>query len=181
MLKMTCFHDSPKFDRTLLGDEYMTRKSAWADIMPYIPDEYKNGNKRIWEPFKGNGQSGRFLKELGFDVYMRDKDFFDVSVRKTQKKKLSLIITNPPFTKKADVLKRLKILGIPFILLVPTTVLHTSYFKELFEDDTDIQLIIPFKKRQFDKVDLQKQKNRCSFYTLYVCWRVGLTKPIFFI
>jgi hypothetical protein len=149
--------------------------------MQFIPDEFKNGNKKIWEPFTGNGQSGRFLKELGFDVYMKNRDFFEVTLKKTQKKKFSLIITNPPFSKKAEIFQRLIVLDIPFILLVPTTVLHTRYFKELFENDTNIQLIIPFKKRQFDKINTKKQKDGCSFYTLYVCWKVGLEKNIFFI
>ena len=56
---------------------------------------------------------------------------------------------------------------------VPTTVLHTKYFKEAF-GDKEIQLIIPFRKRQFDKIGLDKQKNNCSFYTLYICWKMDL-------
>ena len=101
--------------------------------------------------------------------------------KQTISKKLSLIISNPPFSKKAEVLKRLKSLGIPFILLVPTTVMHTKYFKETFGNDKRIQLIIPHKKRQFDKVGLKNQKDNCSFYTIYICWKVGLKEDIIFI
>ena len=68
-------------------------------------------------------------------------------------------------------------------MLVPTTCLHTQYFKDTFKDET-IQLIIPYKKRQFDKIGKNpglKQKDNCSFYTLYVCWKIELPKDIYFI
>ena len=44
-------------------DDYMTPKSAWENIKDLIPK-----NKTIWEPFYGNGDSGKFLNELGFKV-----------------------------------------------------------------------------------------------------------------
>ena len=75
-----------------------------------------------------------------------------------------ILISNPPYTKKKEIFLRLKELNKPFIMLVPTTCLHTQYFKEIFKDET-MQLIIPYKKRQFDKVGKEKQKDNCSFYT----------------
>jgi hypothetical protein len=41
----------------------MTPKYAWENIKDLIPK-----NKIIWEPFYGDGKSGDYLKELGFNV-----------------------------------------------------------------------------------------------------------------
>lgn len=162
---MACFHDCPNFD---VNDEYMTRKSAWEDIKDYIPT-----NKVIWECFYGDGKSGQYLRELGFEVIHEPIDFFENN-------KGDILISNPPFSNKDKVFHRLKELQKPFIMLVPTTVLHTKYFKEIFSDER-IQLIIPYRKRQFDKVGLERQKNNCSFYTLYICWKMELEKDVIFI
>ena len=43
-------------------DDYMTPKYAWENIKEYIP------KKIIWEAFYGDGNSGTYLRELGFDV-----------------------------------------------------------------------------------------------------------------
>ena len=53
-------------------DDYMTPKSAWENIKHFIPS-----NKVIWEPFYGDGKSGEYLKELGFDVIHEEIDFFE--------------------------------------------------------------------------------------------------------
>jgi hypothetical protein len=55
----------------LKHDDYMTPKTAWEDIKKYIPQ-----NKTIWEAFYGNGKSGEYLTELGFNVIHKEVDFF---------------------------------------------------------------------------------------------------------
>ena len=52
-------------------DDYITPKSAWTDIQKYIP------KKKIWEAFYGDGKSGTYLKEMGFDVIHEPIDFFE--------------------------------------------------------------------------------------------------------
>lgn len=179
---MANFKDSPKFE---VNDEWMTRKSAWEDIYEYIPDRFKNSKAVVWEPFYGSGTSAKYLREMGFKVYSKDEDFFKVTKKKLDSKGIELVITNMPFSIKADVFERLKLLDIPFICLVPTTSIHTKYFKESFEKKNKfIQLIIPYKKRQYDKMGLapgEKQNDNCSFYSLYVCYKVKLKNDIIFI
>ena len=53
-------------------DDYMTPKSAWENIKEFIPH-----NKVIWEAFFGDGESGKYLKELGFNTIHEDIDFFE--------------------------------------------------------------------------------------------------------
>ena len=168
---MAVFNDCKPFSK---HDSYMTRKSAWEDIQQYIPK-----NAIIWECFYGDGKSGQYLRELGFKVIHKDIDFY-----KNNPLKATHIISNPPFSEKREIFNRLKYLNKPFIMLVPTTTLHTKYFKDIFENDSNIQLIIPFKKRQFDKLEngrIIHQKDNCSFYTLYICWKMNLKQSIILI
>lgn len=90
---MACFHDSPKFE---INEEYMTRKSAWEDIKEFIPTD-----KTIWECFYGNGQSGEYLRQLGFEVIHEPIDFFENN-------KGDIIVSNPPFSNKDKVFQRLQ-------------------------------------------------------------------------
>jgi len=51
----------------LKHDDYMTPKYAWENIKDYIPKD-----KIIWEAFMGDGKSGEYLKDLGFNVIHND-------------------------------------------------------------------------------------------------------------
>ena len=156
-----------------IHDNYFTRKSAWEDIKQYIPSD-----KLIWEAFYDEkSNSANHLKDLGFNVISGNFDFFDEN-------KGDVVVSNPPFSLKKEVFTRLKQFNKPFILLVPSTCLHTKYFTELFKNER-IQLIIPATKRHFDKLggdgEFVKMKDNCSFYTLYVCWKMDLERDVIFI
>ena len=104
-------------------DDYMTPKYAWSNITDYIPKD-----KVIWEPFMGNGDSGEYLRELGCqEVIHLDEDFFETN-------KGEVIVTNPPFSQSKAVMKRLRELDKPFILIMPSSKICTSYFRENFTD-----------------------------------------------
>ena len=79
-------------------DDYMTPKSAWEAIKDYIPK-----NKKIWESFYGDGNSGKYLTEMGFDVIHEDIDFFDDNVRP----EYDLIVSNTPFGYSKEVMDKL--------------------------------------------------------------------------
>jgi len=176
---MANFKDSPIFDRTAEGDEYMTRFETFKDLMPFLPSKYKNGKMKLFEPFYGDGGSTKYLRKLGFDVYSKKgADFFDYTKDDIKRLKIDFIYSNPPFLDKAKVLERLKQLGLPFVLILPATVLHTQYFEKTFGDDKDIQLVIPSRKIQYDKVGLEIQKNNASFYSLYLAWKMNLERAI---
>lgn len=149
-------------------DNYMTPKSAWDNIKQYIPK-----NKVIWEAFYGDGKSGAYLTELGFNVIHEDIDFFDND-------KGDMIVSNPPFTLVKEVLKRLLVLDKPFIMILPSSKINTSYFREW--RDKHIQIIIPRKRIQFIKlVDgkvPEKWKSDCNFDCFYYCYKIGLPRDI---
>lgn len=150
-------------------DDYMTPKHAWEDIQHLIPRD-----KVIWEAFYGNGDSGRFLTELGFDVIHDDVDFFETNLGE-------MIVSNPPFSKSKDVVKRLAELDKPFIMILPCSKINTSYFRENFKNK-GLQIIIPRKRIHFlklvDGVVPKDWKNACNFDCFYYCYKIGLERDI---
>ena len=152
----------------LKGDnEYMTPKEVWVSIAHLIPKD-----KVIFEGFYGDGNSGKYLKELGFKVESHDVDFFD-----DQKFNYDIIISNPPYSIKAKVFKKLYEINKPFMLLVPVSTITKQYLKKYFKDK--IQIVIPQKRIQFIKDGVQN--NRCYFDTLWICYKMGLKSEILFL
>ena len=151
-------------------DDYMTPKSAWENIKQYIP------KVEIWEAFYGDGESGKYLTELGFNTIHEDIDFFEND-------KGEIICSNPPFTLIPQVLERLVQLNKPFILIMPSSKINTQYFRKLFSNiDDPIQIIIPKKRIHFLKlVDgkvPENWKNACNFDCFYYCWKMNLPRDI---
>lgn len=151
-------------------DDYMTPKKAWGDIKHIIPSD-----KIIWEPFYGDGKSGEYLRELGFNVIHKDEDFF-------KSNEGDVIVTNPPFSLKKDVLERLIELDKPFILIMPCSTITTNYFIKLFRTRT-IQIMIPRKRIQFAKMVNGEyvKSNQCNFDCFYFCYKIGLEKDIIYL
>jgi len=151
-------------------DDYMTPRSAWENIKDFIPKD-----KVIWEAFYGDGKSGNYLRELGFEVIHEPVDFFENNLG-------DIIISNPPFSKSKEVMYRLKELDKPFIMLMPVLKINTSYFRENFKSNNDLQIIIPRKRIHFEKhVEGKKVdgwKNSTAFDCFYYCYKIGLKNSI---
>jgi hypothetical protein len=147
----------------------MTPKSAWEDIKQYIPRD-----KVIWECFYGNGNSGRYLTELGFNVIHEDIDFYENNLG-------DVLVSNPPYSDTKNIMKRLNELDKPFIMLMPYSKINTSYFRENFKGK-GIQIIIPRKRIHFLKLvngEVPKDwKNACNFDCFYYCYKLGLPNDI---
>lgn len=155
----------------LKHDDYMTPKSAWENIQHIIPKD-----KVIWESFYGDGKSGSYLTELGFNVIHEQIDFFENDLG-------DIIVSNPPFSLSEKVLTRLKELNKPFIIIFPSSKINTQYFRRLFSDvDDKIQIIIPRKRIQFVKLVNGEisidSKNACNFDCFYYCWKINLERDI---
>lgn len=152
-------------------NDYMTPKYAWENIKQFIPKD-----KIIWEAFYGDGVSGKYLTELGFNVIHEDIDFF-------KHDKGDIIVSNPPFQFTKEVLTRAKELGKPFIMIMPSPKINTQYFRNLFSDNKDpIQIIIPRKRIQFIKLVDDKvpdnYKSSSNFDCFYYCWKMNLPHDI---
>ena len=150
------------------NDDYYTQQITWQQIDRFIPKDLV-----IWEAFYGDGLSADYLRELGCkEVIHQDIDFFKYDCG-------DCVISNPPFTKKKEILSRLKELNKPFILIMPILVISAKYFRELFPSG-EIQIIIPKTRIYFQKkVDGVREKpTRPSFDSIYYCWRMGFEHDI---
>jgi len=148
----------------IIHDDYMTPKYAFENIKQYIPKD-----KIIWESFYGDGKSGEYLNELGFNVIHKPVDFFKNDLG-------DIIVSNPPFSKSKEVMNRLYELDKPFILILPSSKINTSYIRENFKHK-HLQIIIPRKRIQFIKNGNELQ-NKCNFDCFYYCYKINLPEDI---
>tara|TARA_R110002126_G_scaffold163426_1_gene311319 strand:+ start:71 stop:568 length:498 start_codon:yes stop_codon:yes gene_type:complete len=149
-------------------DDYMTPKYAWENIKQFIPKD-----KIIWEAFYGDGKSGDFLTELGYEVIHEEVDFFENDLG-------DIIVSNPPFSHSKEVMARMLILDKPFIMILPSSKINTSYFRSW--KDKGLQIIIPRKRIHFSKlvdgVIPDNWKNACNFDCFYYTYKMNLPKDI---
>tara|TARA_R100000951_G_scaffold110241_1_gene108067 strand:+ start:462 stop:962 length:501 start_codon:yes stop_codon:yes gene_type:complete len=150
-------------------DEFYTLKKDWERIQEFIPKD-----KVIWEPFSnGEFEGVDYLKSICKEVKSNTGDFFTNNEGE-------VIITNPPFSIKKDVLIRLKELDKPFICILPTLSLQTKYMKKIFGGD--LQIIMPTCKIFFYKWINGEKKiyDKLSYYCCYVCYKMNLPRDIIF-
>ena len=148
-------------------DEYYTPSILVEPILKYLkPNSY------IWCPF--DTEKSEFvikLKEAGHHIFYSHiwlgQDFFSYEPEEPY----DYIISNPPFTRKLEVLKRLYELDKPFAMILGLPILNYQEIGEFFLDK-DLQLLIVDKKVSFDG-------NTASFNNSYFC-RDILPKGIVF-
>ena len=149
------------------SDNYITNKEDWERIKKYIPKD-----KIIWSPFYCDGKQKDYFEEMGYNIIHEDKDFFSYTPE------YDIVIDNPPFSKKKEILKRLKELDKPFILIAPSMMLSYKYFQE---DYKDIQILIPYKRINFKHLNSDKKNYSPPFASFYFCYKMNLEKDLVFI
>lgn len=149
------------------NDEWYTTRKIWESVTHFIPKD-----KIIWECFHSdNSKSAAHLRSLGHEVVWEDCDFFTNDYG-------DILVSNLPFSKKKEVLTRLKQLNKPFLMIYPTQSLQTKFFKDLFKDDK-IQIIFPSEKLHYEGAS--KHSKGASFYTCFICYKMGFEKDVYFI
>ena len=94
------------------GDEYYTRRED-AEI---IADQIIQIPLKVWCPFNDTDSVWKHvLTEKGFDVVATDGDFFQTEPPQG----VQCIISNPPFSKKREVMERIKQLNLRYALILP--------------------------------------------------------------
>lgn len=148
-------------------DEYYTPPILVKPIIKYA----KKFNT-IWCPF--DTEDSEFviqLRQSGHKVIAthiwNGEDFFEYE----PKEEYDAIISNPPFTRKLEVLERLYKLNKPFAMVLGLPILNYQEVGEFFLDK-DLQLLIVDKKVSFDG-------NTASFNNSYFCYKM-LPKDLMF-
>lgn len=96
---------------SIRGDEYCTREQDAEIIAQHIIRPMK-----VWLPFNDRGKAfEKVLTRHGHECICTDTDFFLTEPPEGTQ----AVISNPPFSKKKDVVKRLDELNLKFALIIP--------------------------------------------------------------
>ncbi len=174
---MANFKDSPNFQ---VFDDYYTPASAWKQIWKIIPVD-----KTIWEACMLGAEKSNspyhIVSAARTDTGQSPEMVFDTKMDclKEQPDEWDMIITNIPFDKekKIPILKKFVEYDKPFITLMNSCNLYSNYMGEIFgENIKHLQVIHPRGKINYLKLEngeVKKTKN-CSFYSVYVCYKMNL-------
>lgn len=152
--------------RTKHKDEYYTPEILVKPILQFIKP-----TSIVWCPF--DTFESEFVQQITkaghivtFSHIWNGQDFFTMKVPNCD-----YIISNPPFTKKLEVLDRLYEIGKPFAMVMGLPILNYQEVGEFFLDK-ELQLLIVDKKVSFDG-------NTSSFNNSYFCYKF-LPKDLMF-
>ena len=152
-------------------DEIFTPEYAINPLLPYL----KEGSM-IWECAWGRGSLANHLNKKGFNtVGYVGCDFLRESSEDGFK--FDYIITNPPYSKKYEFLKRAFEIGKPFAFLLPLTALEGIKRGDLF-NRYGIQLIIPNKRINFI---MPNKQGGSWFATAWFCGNMNLPNDLNFV
>jgi len=157
-------------------DEWKTHKQTVELIVPYL---IKNGYKRILCPFdREDSNFVIILRQHGLDVtcshIATGTDFFDIE----NLSDYDAVVSNPPFSKRQEVLYRLFEADVPFAIIVNSIGLFDSKGRyELFKNN-EFELLIPNGRIKFFNDNMIGKSP--NFQSIFVCKKMA-TRQIEFI
>ena len=155
------------------SDECMTPYYAVDPLVKYIPK-----GKKIWCPFdKAWSAFVQILKKDNIVLYSHideGQDFFNY-----QPDDFDLIISNPPFSVKDQVLERCYTLGKPFALLLPVNSIQGKKRVKMFQAYGLELLIFDTRINYHTRGNSERTAKANHFGSAYLC-RGILPKPIIF-
>ena len=123
---------------------------------------FSSNNPTIWCPFdKETSEYVLFFKELECNVIYSHIDYGQDFFTYEPKEDYDIIISNPPFSLKLPVFKRLNKLGKPWVMLSNSMCINYMEIGNYFADNP-VQMLIPDKRVSFDG-------NPSSFNSCYFC------------
>ena len=154
---------------------YLTAKTDKASDEVYTPDyavkpilKYLKPNSTIWCPFDTeDSEYVKIFKEAGYKVIYSHIDngqnFFEFE----PKEDYDVIISNPPFSIKDDILRRLNELDKPYAMLMPLPALQgQKRFKYLKGSQA---LIFDKRINYFKDYKTKEIQKGVSFASIYIC------------
>lgn len=150
-------------NRNSEADECYTPFYAVEPLLEFVPKD-----KTIWCPFDEawSAYYQTFVRG-GYKVVrsslIEDKDFFEY-----EPDEWDVLISNPPFSKKDEVLKRVYELGKPFALLLPANSIQGKKRFDIFQND--IQLLCFDSRVDFHTGGNMKETTKGTpFASAYFC------------
>jgi hypothetical protein len=150
------------------NDECYTPAYGVEPLIKYIPK-----NKTVWCPFDTEeSQYVIQLKENGNKVIhshiWNNQDFFAYE----PKEHYDMIISNPPFSDKNKILKRLMDLGKPFAMLLPHSGIADGGIYTIFDNkNNSLELMLFDRRMEFVRPN-RKTTSSISFKAIYYCHNI---------
>lgn len=150
---------------SLGGDEYYSPQNVVDMITPYI---LRGGYKKVWCPFdKEDSKFVTTFKNLGLDVAYghieTGQDFFDYSEPQGE-----IVVSNPPFSKRDAIFRRLYDMGVPFALVMNFNGLFDSKRRMRMFSKNRVEILVPCGRMKFIHKD-NSGKGNPNFQSVYVC------------
>ena len=150
------------------SDEYFTPPEAVKPIIKYLDNYCQKPLYTIWCPF--DTEKSQFVKqfrEAGYKVLATHIDNGQNFFYYEPDEPYDFIISNPPFSLKDDVLKRLNELKKPYAILLP---LPSLQGQKRFQYLKDSEVLIFDKRINFYKDEnCTSRATGVSFASIYVC------------
>lgn len=172
-------------------------KSGFAAKNGFSPDDYETpqyvfdmlveeldpSEWTVWEPFPGSGHSTRYLRSKGFQVTNGNHtNFFD---HKRMPKPLQsghkvVVITNPPYSKKKQILEKLRELQVEHIaLFVPVGTMARNFFKLSFPQENNQFIFHQLACRFLHPLTHQSFGNS-SFYLMWLTCGLNMKRNVMY-
>jgi len=150
-------------DRTSAGDDVYTPFYAVEPLTEFLPKD-----KVIWCPFDDEWSAYyQFLTEKGYTVVRSSlnvgKDFFEF-----EPEKWDILVSNPPFSKKDEVLKRAFSFNKPFALLLPVNSIQGKKRFSIFNNQIQL-LVFDSRVDYHNRNNMLKTTKGVSFGSAYFC------------
>jgi len=152
-----------------LGDEYETPSGVVRYMVRHVA-RANAANDVVWEPFAApSDAAARVMRAEGVRVVSRTGDFFAVD---TAPAGTTLIVSNPPFSRKREVLQRLvrDFADVPCVLVLPLATLGTAYFSALFGAlRRPWQVVVPPARIRYCDARGAQVAGSPTFHSVFLC------------
>lgn len=151
--------------KTSNTDEWYTSEKDVELIVPYL---VKRGYQKILCPFdKVSSNYVKVLTRHGFDVeygHIEDgKDFFEQNLQG-----YDAIVSNPPFSKRQEVLERLFSSKVPFAMITNINGIFDNRRRWKLFRDNKFELLVPLGRMKFTDMN-GVSGDSPNFQSVYVC------------
>lgn len=163
--KDECYTTSAESDK--LVDFLLETEAVSLDTKIWLP--FDTELSRIYLSFKAKGFKNLIRTSLaeGLDFYHYEPEEWDI------------IISNPPFSGRTQLLRRLFGFGKPFIILQGTQMFNNQFaINYLCEYDGQISFLLPRTRMKFMTYDedlniIQTAKSGAAFYSFWLCFKIS--------
>jgi hypothetical protein len=152
---------------TATHDNYNTSKSAYEMLKQYIPDD-----TTLYDPFYNDGKAFDYMTETFSNniIIHEDKDAFSWFPE------CDIVVTNPPFSRKYEVLEWLVKHEKPFFCLLPLYTISTIKYSKI-TNFKDFQYIVSCGRIKYEADGI---KTGACFESVWICHKINLPKDVMF-